>query len=129
MSGSYLLDTNIIIALFARDPNVEERLRQADSVYLPSIAIGELFYGSYKSTRVEENLGRIESFAAQSAVLNCDSDTARHYGRIKDGLRRIGKPIPENDIWIAALTVQHDLRLVTRDAHFAEVGELTFENW
>lgn len=122
MNGSYLLDTNIIIALFARDPMVEERLVRATSVYVPAIAIGELFYGSYKSTRVEENLSRIEAFAAQSAVLNCDMDTARHYGRIKDELRQKGKPVPENNIWIAALSVQHELRLITRDAHFTEVG-------
>lgn len=129
MSGSYLLDTNVVIALFARDPIVEDRLSRADSVYLPSIVVGELIYGAYKSTRVQANLSRIEAFAAQSAVLNCDTDTARHYGRIKDELRRGGKPIPENDIRIAALSIQHDMRLVTRDAHFAELGELAFENW
>ena len=129
MSGSYLLDTHIIIALFARDPIVEERLRLADSVYVPAIAIGELFYSSYKSTRVEDNLGRIEAFAARTAVLNCDTEVARHYGRIKDGLRRKGKPIPENDVWIAALSVQHDLTLVTRDDHFAEVSGLAREMW
>ena len=129
MNGSYLLDTNIIIALFARDPIVEGRLAEADSVYVPAIVIGELFYGSYKSTRVEDNLSRIEAFATQSAVLNCDQSTARHYGRIKDELRRKGKPVPENDIWIAALSVQHDLRLITRDAHFSEMGELTLVRW
>ena len=129
MNGSYLLDTNIIIALFARDPIVEGRLAEADSVYVPAIVIGELFYGSYKSTRVEENLSRIEAFATQSAVLNCDQSTARPYGRIKDELRRKGKPVPENDIWIAALSVQHDLRLITRDAHFSEMGELALERW
>lgn len=129
MNGSYLLDTNIIIALFARDPIVEDQLGRSASVYVPAIVIGELFYGSYKSTRVQENLSRIEAFAARSAVLNCDANTARHYGRIKDALRRRGKPLPENDIWIAALSIQHDIKLVTRDAHFTEVSELVFENW
>ncbi len=129
MNGSYLLDTNIIIALFARDPVVEEQLGLAASVYVPSIVIGELFYGSYKSTRVQENRNRIELLAAQSAVLNCDANTARHYGQIKDALRRKGKPMPENDIWIAAISLQHNLILITRDAHFAQVGDLIVESW
>ena len=129
MSGSYLLDTNIIIALFARDTTVEDRLGRADSVYIPSVVLGELFYGARKSTRVQANLGRIEELATQSAVLNCDTETARHYGRIKDELRRKGRPVPENDIWIAALSIQHDLKLVTRDAHFTDVGELVLESW
>lgn len=129
MNGSYLLDTNIVIALFAGDKSVADRLGAVSSVYLPAIVLGELFYGSYKSTRVQANLYQIEQFAAQSAVLKCDTDTARHYGRLKDDLRRKGRPVPENDIWIAALSIQHDMMLVTRDAHFAEVDELVFEHW
>ena len=129
MNGSYLLDTNIVIALFARDAAVEDRLGLADSVYVPSIVLGELFYGAHKSTRVQANIRRIEELAARSAVLGCDADTARHYGRIKNELRRKGRPVPENDIWIAALSIQHNLKLVTRDAHFTDVGELAFENW
>ncbi len=129
MSGSYLLDTNIVIALFARDAVVEDRLGRADSVFVPSIVLGELYYGAHKSTRVQANIGRIEELAAQSAVLSCDADTARHYGQIKNELRHKGRPVPENDIWIAALSIQHDLKLVTRDAHFADVSELGFENW
>lgn len=129
MNGSYLLDTNIVIALFAGDKSVADRLGAVSSVYVPAIVLGELFYGSYKSTRVQANLHQIEQFAAQSAVLKCDTDTARHYGRLKDDLRRKGRPVPENDIWIAALSIQHDMMLVTRDAHFAEVDELVFEHW
>src|SRR5690606_14232795 len=109
------------------DPDIEFQLGRADVVFVPAIVLGELFYGSYKSTRVEENLGRIEAFATQSAIMNCDTDTARHYGRLKDSLRRKGKPLPENDIWIAALAVQHEMKLVSRDAHFTEVDELIIE--
>ena len=129
MSGSFLLDTNIVIALFAEDPTVETQLSRAVSVCVPAIVLGELYYGSYKSARFQENLVRLNQFAAQSAVLSCDADTARHYGRIKDELRRKGKPAPENDIWIAALSIQYDMTLVTRDAHFGEMSELTVESW
>jgi len=83
MSGKYIIDTNIIIALFVADSEVNENLSQADEVYIPSIVIGELFFGARKSVKVKENLARIEELAANSAVLDCDIETARQYGEIK----------------------------------------------
>jgi tRNA(fMet)-specific endonuclease VapC len=108
VSGSYLLDTNIVIALFAAEQAVLDHLKVAGEVYIPSIVIGELAYGAYKSTRVTENLPRIEDFVASNVILTCDAVTAFHYGIIKDQLRQSGKPIPENDIWIAAAAIQYD---------------------
>jgi len=129
MNGKYLLDTNILIALFANDANVQAELGQASEVLIPSIVFGELYYGARKSGRVEANIQRVEALSFQSAILNCDEETARHYALIKHDLRLKGKPIPENDIWIAALAGQHHLILVTRDAHFQEVQKLTIEIW
>jgi len=129
MSGRYLLDTNIIIALFADDTAVKENLAKAEEAFVPSIAIGELCYGARKSTRVQENLARIDEFAASSVVSECDTDTARRYGEIKNALRLKGRPIPENDIWIAAIAFQHDLTLVTRDEHFDEIENLKVATW
>lgn len=129
MSGSYLLDANIVIALFASDTAVTERLSHAAEVFIPSIVIGELFYGARKSSRITENATRIDEFVRSNAVLSCDVETARRYGEIKDGLRQKGRPIPENDIWIAALALQHTLVLVSRDAHFREVENLELEVW
>jgi tRNA(fMet)-specific endonuclease VapC len=60
MSGRYLLDTNIIIALFAEEAAVRNNLAQADEVFIPSIAIGELYYGARKSGRSEANLARVD---------------------------------------------------------------------
>ena len=60
---------------------------------------------------------------------NCDAETAEYYVIIKNQLRLIGKPIPENDMWIAAVAVQHDLTLVTRDAQVANVENLRSERW
>jgi tRNA(fMet)-specific endonuclease VapC len=118
MSGRYLLDTNIIIALFADEASVRTKLAQADEVFIPSIAIGELYYGARKSGRTQDNLARVDELVANSAVLGCDAETARRYGEVKNGLRIKGRPLPENDIWIAALALQYNLTLVTRDAHF-----------
>lgn len=129
MSGRYLLDTNIVIALFAGETAIAKRLRDADEVFVPSIALGEMYYGALKSTRSAENLARIEELVSDVAVLICDRETAKSYGQVKDGLRQKGKPIPENDIWIAAIAFQHDLTLVTRDNHFGEIEHLRVELW
>ena len=129
MNGKFLLDTNIIIALFAKDENVSQKVTQTDGVFASSIVVGELLFGALKSGRVKANVQRVENFASKTVTLICDIETAKHYARIKNDLRRAGKPIPENDIWIAALALQHALVLVTRDAHFSEVDGLTVVRW
>jgi tRNA(fMet)-specific endonuclease VapC len=129
MNGKYLLDTNIIIALFADDAAVRDHLSRADQVFVPSIAIGELYFGAQKSGQAKENLARIDDFASDSVVLGCDTETARRYGEIKYTLQAKGRPIPENDIWIAAIALQHDLTLVTRDAHLGEIANLSTAAW
>lgn len=129
MSGKYLLDTNIIIALFAAKASVIQHLQGTDEIFIPSVAVGELYYGAHKSHRREENLARIADFVARNAILSCDAETAHHYGKLKDGLRQKGRPIPENDLWIAAIAIQHNLVLVSRDAHLAAVSGLEFESW
>jgi tRNA(fMet)-specific endonuclease VapC len=96
---------------------------------VPSIAIGELYYGAYKSARVEANRTRIDKFVSTYAVLACDAVTAVLYGQIKNRLRQKGRPIPENDIWIAAIAQQYQLTLVSRDEHFREVDGLLVETW
>ena len=78
---------------------------------------------------MQENVARIEEFAARSAVLACDTETARQYGEVKEGLRQKGRPIPENDVWIAAIALQYDLTLVARDAHFEQIDGLELDTW
>jgi len=129
MNGRYLLDTNIVIALFANEPAAIDNLRIAEAVFVPSIVIGELYFGAYRSSRVEANLKEVEEFATYAQVLSCDAETAQHYGRIKDNLRQAGHPIPENDISIAATGLQYDLTVISRDVHFDEVVGLTVEKW
>jgi tRNA(fMet)-specific endonuclease VapC len=129
MNGRYLLDTNVIIALFAEDKAIKDNLGKAGEVFVPSIAIGELCYGARKSARAKENLARIDEFAANNVVLGCDTETARRYGDVKNALRIKGRPIPENDIWIAAVALQHGLTLVTRDTHFGEIESLSIAAW
>jgi len=129
MNGKFLLDTNIIIALFAQNVLVQERLATAQTTFVSLITIGELYYGTSKSKQIEKNRQRLEEFVANTVILPCDISTAQHYGQIKSLLRKKGQPIPENDIWIAALAQQHQLTLVSRDKHFKVVDDLMLEKW
>jgi tRNA(fMet)-specific endonuclease VapC len=129
VTGSYLLDTNIVIAFFSGEAAVVERFEQAAEVLLSSIVVGELDFGARKSSRTQQNLERIATLVQQVTVLDCDEDTAHHYGAIKQALLNKGRPIPENDIWIAASALQNDLTLITRDGHFAEIDGLKIEAW
>ncbi|MGH8001127.1 MAG: type II toxin-antitoxin system VapC family toxin [Brasilonema sp.] len=129
MSGKFLLDTNIVIALFQADIPLQKNLAKAEQVFLSSTIVGELYYGAYKSGRVAANLERIEKFVADNTVLQCDIVTAQLYGQIKNSLKLKGRPIPENDIWIAAIALQYHLTLVSRDQHFQEIHGLAVETW
>jgi tRNA(fMet)-specific endonuclease VapC len=80
-----------------------------------------LCYGAEKSGRVQVNLAKVDEFVAESTVLGCDAATARRYGDVKNRLRGKGRPLPENDVWIAAMALRYGLVLVSRDAHFREV--------
>lgn len=129
MSGRSLLDTNVVIALLEGEPVVQDQFAQADEVFVSSIVLGELYFGAGKSGRPQANRARVDDFAADNVILSCDTGTARRYGEVKHALRLKGRPIPENDIWIAAITLQHDLTLITRDEHFKEVEGLKVEAW
>lgn len=86
MSGRFLLDTNIVIAIFAKDSGVTDHLAEAAEIFVPSIVLGELFYGARKSNQADANIARIEEFAADTVILACDAATGREYGRIKNDL-------------------------------------------
>jgi tRNA(fMet)-specific endonuclease VapC len=90
MTGRFLLDTNIVIALFAKEAVVQASLANAAEVFIPSIVLGELYYGANKSLRVAENVAKIDEFAARNSILVCDARTAQEYGQIKNSLRAKG---------------------------------------
>lgn len=130
MNGNkFLLDTNAIIALQREDRTLKQMLSTATDVFIPVIAVGELYFGAYKSQRVEQNRQAIVAFLANRTVLHVDEDTSDVYGQIKQRLRAKGRPLPENDIWIAAFAIHYDLTLVTNDRHFDEVDTLVWRKW
>jgi len=82
--------------------------------------------GSRHQNELEAKLGRLERLAE---ILAVDGATARHYAAIRRELKTAGAPIPDNDLWIAALVRQHGLPLLSNDAHFDCVGDLTRIDW
>ncbi|MEW6608714.1 MAG: type II toxin-antitoxin system VapC family toxin [bacterium] len=129
MNGRFLLDTNIIIGLFAKEPGIHNRIINAQEVFIPCIAIGELYFGAYKSVRVIENIARIDEFALCNTIVSCNAETAKRYGEIKNHLKDKGQPVPENDIWIAAIAQQYNFTLVTQDSHFTAIDNLIIATW
>ncbi len=129
MSGRFLLDTNIVIALMSGERAALSHLENAEEVLLPATALGELFYGAAKSRRPAENLAVVEKFASGRAIVACDLGVAREYGLLKQQLRGRGRPIPENDLWIAAAAKRHGVTLVSRDSHFADIDGIEIASW
>jgi len=129
MSGRPLLDTNIVIALFRNEIDVRNRIAASPEVFIPAIVIGELYFGAMHSAHSQQNITRLREFVTTVSALPCDASTGEHFGRIKNELKGKGRPIPENDIWIAAVARQHDLTIVTRDQHFNEIDGVQLEEW
>uniref|UniRef100_Q021Q2 Virulence associated protein C n=1 Tax=Solibacter usitatus (strain Ellin6076) TaxID=234267 RepID=Q021Q2_SOLUE len=98
-------------------------------MFVPAIALGELYFGAAKSDRSTENAARLEEFAAGRTIIHCDIMVAREYGRLKQCLKQKGTPLPENDIWIAAAATCHGMTLVTRDHHFDRIEGLQTSDW
>ena len=128
MPGRYLLDTNAAIALLNGDARIAGMLAGAD-LFLSSIAVGELYYGAYKSSRVAANLAKVAAFVAANVIVGVDQGACEAYGRLKAVLRAKGRPIPDNDLWIAAAAIQLGAALVSRDTHFANVEGLVVHSW
>ncbi len=121
-----LLDTNRYRDYAAGDPEVLERMRGCTRVFLSHITLAELRAGFLCGTKAAANERNLSLFLCKDSVetLYAGEQTTHHYARLFRQLRLQGTPIPTNDIWIAALVVQHDLPLYSRDAHFDNLPQL-----
>ena len=129
MTGRYALDTNIVIALIDRDISVRDRVVAADEIFIPSTVLGELYFGAFNSKHADANVARIDDLARWYVILVVDDATAKIYGEFRRELKAKGKPIPENDIWIAAMAQRWSVTLATRDDHFDAIDRLAVEKW
>ena len=128
-SKGVLLDSSVVIAYLRGKLDLRQKIAPDEPLFLPLVALGELYKGALKSERPAENLARISELLAVLAVLNPDGRTAMKYAEISAALERAGQPIPENDLWIAAVAVECDMPLATRDAHFDRVPGLAVLDW
>jgi len=129
VSGRYVLDTNAVIALVDGDVSMRNLVTQADEIFIPSPVLGELYFGAFRSGQVPENVERIDNLVRWYAILRIDEFTAKSYGMLRKQLGIAGRPIPNNDLWIAALAQQHGAMIVTRDSHFDAVENLAIVRW
>lgn len=124
-----ILDTNAVSALLAGEPGLLPLLAGQPRLHLPVVVIGEYRYGLRRSRRSRSLSRLLELLIAESAVLPIDLETANRYAEVRDELRRRGTPIPENDVWIAALARRHELPVASRDEHFDRVPRLDRRAW
>lgn len=120
------LDTNRLTDLLGGDLQLGGWLETCERVCVPLFVLAEIKSGFLAGSRQQQNeAGLIRLLSQPTAeVLLPDRETAEHYARLWLQLKRAGKPVPSNDLWIAALALQHDLTLVTRDRHFEAIHQL-----
>lgn len=124
------LETNSY-SRYARGENILKKLMsESREVFISVITLGELYLGFREGGREHENLKLLNAFLAERKVkvVNVSKTTSREYGKIKYELRRNGKPIPENDIWIAAQVTETGSELITYDDHFLNIKGLKVWN-
>jgi tRNA(fMet)-specific endonuclease VapC len=124
-----ILDTNALSAAADRDPVALEVVARAERLAVPVIVLGEYRLGIAQSRRRTEYENWLRDWIGTVTVLDINDDTSHHYAAIGLELKRSGKPIPANDLWIAALCREHSLPLLSHDRHFDVVKGLKRIDW
>jgi predicted nucleic acid-binding protein len=124
-----ILDTNALSAFLDNVEKAVEIVSEARQVAIPVIVAGEFAFGIAQSRHREAYEQSLRRMLDRCTVLNVDVETARHYASIRLTLRAAGTPIPANDAWIAALSRQHAMPVMSRDSHFDFIGGLTRLTW
>ena len=124
-----LLDTSAYSQLLRGHQAILDAVQRSETVVLPTIVLGELHSGFRAGNRCAENTAQLTQFLSRPSVrvLNVTGETALRYAEIDAYLRKRGRPIPRNDVWIAAVALEHGLQLVTLDVHFREIPLLLIQ--
>jgi predicted nucleic acid-binding protein len=120
------LDTNRLTDYFRGDTELAEHLDVCDEVLIPLIVLAEIKAGFLGGNRHQNNEVVLRKFLAKPTVtvLMPGRETADHFAKLFVQLKRAGTPLPDNDMWIGALALEHDLTLITRDQHFDRIPQL-----
>ena len=121
-----LIDTNIYSYGLKGDNEVVDVLRRVEEIGFSVISIGELLSGFKRGSKEEKNRLEPGKFldSPRVVIYSVNEDTAEYYAEVLYNLRKIGRPVPTNDFWIAATAFQHGLKLFTKDAHFKDIPAL-----
>lgn len=126
---SLMLDTSAYAEFKRGHADVISQIRRTAAVLLPVIVLAELLAGFEIGSRRTQNRNELDSFLASSrvSVVHVTNETAERYARIYAYLRQNGRPIPTNDLWIAASVMEHSTVLITADAHFLDIPQILVE--
>ena len=131
--AEYVLDTNHADAYLRDLPGFRARIRRAvsdgHSLAITTTVLGELYARAFLSRSREANLAATEAFLRAVAIYDFDPDAAWEYGKIQSELKRQGRPLPQADVHIAAVSRARGLVLLSADSHFSFIQDLQVENW
>ncbi|HEX8912513.1 MAG TPA: type II toxin-antitoxin system VapC family toxin [Humisphaera sp.] len=126
MTGNEVaVDTNRAVAILNGDAAALAWARTFTALYLPVTVLAELRYGALNSAKTAHNQQRVDDLATRFPVLDVTASTASAYAELRLALKKVGRPIPQNDLWIAATCIDHKLPLATADGHFDNLPGLT----
>lgn len=124
-----ILDTNALSAFVDGAAEVGNVLRRQARAAIPVIVLGEFRYGIAESRQRAAYEAWLESQLSHFEVLPVVEETTIAYAALRVAVRRLGRPIPANDVWIAALALQHRLPVLSRDEHFDMVPDIERRSW
>ena len=124
-----ILDTNALSAIADDEPLAIRKFSEAAGIELPVIVLGEYRFGIAQSRERDEYERWLQRLLDATCVLPVNEDTATHYAQIRAEPKKSGRPIPSNDLWIAALCRQHHLPLMSQDKHFDSIQNLKRIGW
>ncbi|HSW46229.1 MAG TPA: PIN domain-containing protein [Phycisphaerae bacterium] len=104
-------------------------MEAAEALFLPVVCYGELRYGALHSKKATVNLAKLEALISLCALLDVTRGVAERYAEVRQSFAEKGTPIPEADLWIAATCLEHDLAVLSEDAHFDRVSGLARFDW
>lgn len=122
-----LLDTNIFTALKKSDAPICQIVQSADTILMSAIVIGELLYGYDGGNKAKQNRQQLQQFldSPRVKIISVTVDTAHFFSQVSLALKQKGKPIPTNDVWIAAQAFEHGSVVCTYDKHFHVIEGLS----
>ena len=121
-----IIDTNFYAAFKKNEAEAVALLKRVEYIGVNSVILGELLAGFRCGTRERENRAELDQFldSARVETISLDEGTSEFYAQVFSGLRQKGRPIPSNDLWLAASALQHGLALATYDEHFKHINGL-----